>query len=411
MSWIDQVNKKMEITTGDGKKYNPEWMNPNKSVEYNTKEFNFPGVKGTLVDRRLAKGAKFDLELFFQGDDNLDVARAFEISASDPRHWTIDHPIYGLINVQPSSLKFDNKSNGTTIVTGTVTETITNTNPSPLLIPEDKIAEDAEFYNAEVAENFGVNTTPKSSDIAKSKQEDAVIYSGTSKKIEDADDGNAYFNGFNEAQAAMTNATTDAAQAMRKTQVYLEAPARFKQSVRSRVNMLTSAFDNLQNSVVGTNKKISKNTKLFFEAKAGNVVSAIALATSIIFDEDYTNRNEVVEQVEKLLFTFSTYLQILDDLQTGSGGDKNDFIPSAQGIIQLNNLVTFSAANLFKIGLSAKQERFYFVPDDTDLISLAHQLYGLENGDASIDELIKNNGFGMDAYLLIKKGTLVKYYI
>jgi len=260
-------------------------------------------------------------------------------------------------------------------------------------------------------ENFGVNTTPKSSDISKSKQEDAVIYSGISKKIEDADDGNAYFNGFNDAQAAMTNATTDASQAMRKTQAYLEAPARFKQSVRSRVNMLTSAFDNLQNTVVGTNKKISKNTKLFYEAKAGNVVSAIALATSIIFDEDYTNRFEVVEQVEKLLFTFSTYLQTLDDLQTGSGGDKNDFIPAAQGIIQLNNLVTFSAANLFKIGLSAKQERFYFVPDDTDLISLAHQLYGLENGDASIDELIKNNGFGMDAYLLIKKGTLVKYYI
>lgn len=412
MSWIEQVNKDFEITTGDGRKYIPEWMNANKNIAFNVKEFNFPGVQGTLVDRREAKGAKYEIEIFFQGDDHLDVAQAFEISSADKRFWTISHPLYGLINVQPSSLLFDNSKHNVTKVTGTVTETITEINPKALIIPEDKIEEDVEFANEEMATTFENNVTPSSTDINTAKADNEKAFATVDTRIENNDDGQAYFNAFNDAQSAMTNAASDAGSAIRKTQSFILAPALFAQSVKSRIAMLTDNFENLRKNVEGTATTVKKSTKQFYEWQAGTTLNAIALASSIVFDDnDYKNRPQVVEIVDVILIVFSQYLSDLDNMQLGSGGDPNDYIPSAQSIIQINNLLNYTMSNLYQIGLSARQERFYQTPDETDLISLAHKLYGLANGDESINELIRNNQFGLNQMLKINKDISVKYYI
>ena len=68
-------------------------------------------------------------------------------------------------------------------------------------------------------------------------------------------------------------------------------------------------------------------------------------------------------------------------------------------------------SNLYAIGMNARQERFYVTPDETDLISLTHKLYGLANGDESILELMRNNGFGIKQMLKVAKDVNVKYYI
>lgn len=412
MSWIEQVNKDFEITTGDGVKYIPEWMNANKNVEYNVKEFNFPGVAGTLVDRRKPKGSKYELEIYFQGDDHLDTARAFEVSASDERFWTISHPLYGIINVQPASLTFDNTKHNVSKITGTVTETITETNPKALIIPEDKIEEDVEFANEEMATTFENNVIPSSTDINTAKADNKSAFANVDPKIENDADGQAYFNAFNDAQSAMTNASSDAGGAIRTTQTYIEAPALFQQSVKSRVAMLTDNFSTLRKNVVGSATTVEKSTKQFYEWQAGTTLGAIALASSIVFDEnDYDNRTKVVDMMDIILASFAAYLTDLDNMQLGTGGNKRSYIPSAQTIIQINNLLNYTMSNLFRIGLSARQERFYVTPDETDLISLSHKLYGLANGDESINELIRNNNFGLKHMLKISKDISVKYYI
>jgi hypothetical protein len=412
MSWIEQVNKSFEITTGDGKKYTPEWINANKAVEFNVKEFNFPGVSGTLVDRRKPKGSKYELEIFFQGDDHLDLAAAFEVSASDERFWKIAHPLYGLINVQPNSLLFDNSQNNVTKIIGTVTETITETNPKALVIPEDKIDEDVEVVNEQMSVSFENNVTPTSSDLNTAKADNEKAFATVDPKIENDFDGQEYFNSFNDAQNALTEGFADAGAAIRKTQSFIEAPARFSQSVKSRISLLGDNLSDLRKNVLGTATTISKNTKKFYEVQAGATLAAMALASSIVFDEnDYDNRPKVVEVIDTLLLAFAEYLSDLDNMQLGSGGDPNDYVATAETIIQINNLLNFTMSNLFLIGLSARQERFYVTPDKTDLISLAHKLYGLADGDESIEELIRNNGFGIKHFLEVAKDITVKYYI
>ena len=94
MSWLEKVENKLTITCGDGKEYTPNYLAAQKAVEYNIAEFDFPNIEGTYISRKAPRGRKFPLELYFQGEDHLDVADAFELSARDPRPWKLSHPYY-----------------------------------------------------------------------------------------------------------------------------------------------------------------------------------------------------------------------------------------------------------------------------------------------------------------------------
>src|SRR5690606_10899808 len=93
-------------------------------LEFNSTEFDFPEVEGTLVDRQLMRGRRFDLNFVFQGEDHLDLAEQFETSCRDKRPWTIQHPIYGRITVQPSTFTLDQGRENVSLFTGQVIETL-----------------------------------------------------------------------------------------------------------------------------------------------------------------------------------------------------------------------------------------------------------------------------------------------
>ena len=117
MSWIEKVENEIQITTGDGKIYTPQYIDAEYLQDFNLSSFNFRGVKGSLVKRQEPQGRKFGLKIFFQGDSHLDVAESFRLSSYDKRFWTISHPYYGQIFVQPRSLRFNNKKHNLTEIT------------------------------------------------------------------------------------------------------------------------------------------------------------------------------------------------------------------------------------------------------------------------------------------------------
>ena len=108
MSWVEKIQTDMTIITGDRREFVPQWMNAIKDVGFNTTQFEFPNIRGTLVRRTQPKGNRYDLTIHFLGDDHLDIAGTFEESSKDSRPWTIRHPFYNDIFVQPLGLRFDN---------------------------------------------------------------------------------------------------------------------------------------------------------------------------------------------------------------------------------------------------------------------------------------------------------------
>lgn len=408
MSWIENVNNGYTIITGDGKTYTPFWMKASAQVEYNISEFTFREQKGSKVDRGEAKGARYSLQIFFQGEDHLEEAEEFRQSADDKRPWTISHPYYGRRKVHPVSLSYNNDDYNITKITGTIIETISDTNPQVVDVPQDKVNEDKDTLDDTVATAFSVNVTPASTQVNEMGANNDNFYNEAEKNIEDSLEAEDYFNLYSEANTAIINATAKPLAAMQAIQAFINAPALFTQSVSTRLGILDNQFTALRNTLTGIDNAGSKRV---YEATGVSLISAMAVAAANPQDDDYESRIEVVDTVESILAQYNQLIEDLDSLQTNDGGDPDSYIPDADGMIRLSNLVSYTVSQLFIIALDAKQERTVLLEKDSNVIVLAHRFYGLEADDSTIDEFIETNNIGLNELLGLKKDREVKYYV
>ena len=106
MAWEQQLlNIPVFIRMGNGSTFSPKWLNAKRSREFNNTVFNFIGQVGALVDRREPQAYSYDLELYFDGEDHLQLADSFEDSAVDKGVWNVTHPFYGGFVCQPISTR------------------------------------------------------------------------------------------------------------------------------------------------------------------------------------------------------------------------------------------------------------------------------------------------------------------
>ncbi|KKN55744.1 hypothetical protein LCGC14_0579540 [marine sediment metagenome] len=406
MSWLDNIKTDLVIETGDGKKFTPNWLNASKAKEYNIAEFDFPEIAGSLIDRRKPKARKYNLEIYFEGDDHLEQSKEFEKSADDPRAWTISHPFYGRIIVHPVSLAFDNTAYNTTKITGIIIETITEDNPKTTVAPAEKIEADKEVLDTTFEDSFANDVIPDTDDI-NTLLENIKIFFNTGKNIA-AEASEEYFNLFNAANAAILNATAEPLAAIRAAQAVINAPALFVQSVKDRITVFVEQITKL---ISGINEILTPSNKKIHENNVGVALSAMALAASNPQEGDYDSRSKVLEIIDEITISYNTYLADLDILQTDTGGEEDSYIPDANSLIGLNNLMNFTLSNLFDIALESKQERSIILEDDSNIIILAHRFYGLEADDSTMDSLMEINNIGLNEILNIRKGRKIIYLV
>jgi hypothetical protein len=406
MAWKDNLETVFTITTGEGSVYTPLWSPTSKALEWNVSEFDFIGQSGTLIVKRARKGRKIPLDFSFQGNNHLDIAEAFEVSANDSRPWVILHPYYGSLTVQVPSINIDHSSYGISKITCTAVETITEDSPKTTVSADSKIASDKTALDESFITAFDV--TPDAKDINNLSANNNKIYAEGSKSVKTKTEAESYFNAFNTANSAITNATGEPLQAMRTTQSVINAPALFESSVKSRLDLLTSQFNKLRSTASGIT---TRNGKKIYENQGGAIISAMALASSRPIDGDYTNATSVIAAVDPIIANYNNYISDLDALQTDNGGNTNSFIPDANALIALNSLINFTVSNLFSIALKAKQERSIVLDKDSNWVLLTHRLYGIDKSDKNIDELMNNNEVGLSEMLQVKKGRKVVYYL
>lgn len=408
MGWTDDIRVKLAIITGDGKRYEPHWLNASVVVPYNIAEFNFPNVAGTYVDRREQLGSKFSLEIYFQGEDHLDVMKDFVVSAKDRRPWLIIHPFYDILNVQPSALNIDNSEYNISKITITATQTIEKKYPVTLVIPVDKIDEDIQFINDVVVNQL----TDPDQELLQIQVNDFTVKANP--KIVEAEDSQEFSNLTNETNDKIANISEDRTAAIISFQELLAAPAQFNQDVASKMGMIASNFDTLVNQITGTItdiKNLPNDLKNTFEAFGVSLLNSLCSIVSNPSEDDYGTRNEINATIETILAMNNTFVETLDQLEIGTGGNPQDYQPNQETLIRLNDLINYTVSNLFGIAKNAKQERSEIMTEDTDYITLAHRFYGLRINDITIEELMSENELGLNGILNIKKGTKMKYYI
>lgn len=404
MSWIDQAREDMIIVMGDGREFRPLWKEPQKAIEYNIAQFEFPGIEGTRVSRGTRKGRKFPLELYFVGEFHIQEADRFETSARDERHWVVTHPYYGVINAHPLSINIDNTGGNVSKITVSLLETIVEQNPKGVDTPVDFILSSADVTGEALINYAAVNIpAPSIQDKNLMTKNVTSIYNEGQKTIKDIVDAENYFNLFTEATAAILNATADVTQAMTTIQAMIDAPFQFADTVRNRFNTLKNQFDALVTIFVRPSEK------RIYESTASFILGS--MAKTLVTNFNYQSSDEVILITGDFLDTYNSFITTLDSLQSENGAIEGSYVPDPDSMIKLQDLVNYTVSKLIEIALDSKQERSVVLEYDSNVIILAHRFYGLLPDDSTIDYLIETNKLGMDYLLQIPAGTVIKYYI
>lgn len=410
MSWVEKIKTGLTITCGDGKQYTPNWMNAKKAIEYNVSEFDFPNIPGTLIKRELVRGRKYSIRLFFQGDDHLDVSEAFEMSARDSRPMILKHPFYGRLVVQPLGFDFDNSQYNITEITGTVVETILEDYPTAVIDPKEEIKNNSITTNGALALSAYSEIQAKGvkpATITRQKSLLEKINAANEKIININSDTEEYYNVYNKAYASIDAISLTPAVTVSLIQSVITAPVEFSTGVTSKLNTLSNNLQSMIDSLVN----VLLIDKYMFEANAGTVITAMCQASAAPTDTDYANRDDVLLIIDQLLTAFNTYIDQLDSLQTGNGGAPDSYIPNAEALQGLSNLVNFTLSELFNIAESSKQQRSIILEYDSNWILLAHRFYGLKTDDSTITELMEQNTVGPAEVLQVMKNRKVVYYV
>lgn len=406
MSWLDRIQRQLIITCGEGSQFTPEWLRATKQKEYNVTEFTFPNISGSLVSRKEPKGVKYGLEIYFQGENNIEEAKAFSTAADDKRPWTISHPYYDNIIVQPLNLNIDNVQHNVTKITTTVVETITDENPKTAPNPVDAIQGQKSEVDEIAATAYAVNVTPDAQDINQMQANNQQFFDAGEKIIENGEDFEAYFNAFNTANAAIINATQEPLEAIQSLQAVINQPALFQTGIRNRVNTIVTQLDNLATSIINVTQR---SLKILFENNGTGLVSA--LANALITEAEYTSRSEVFEFIGILNDQYDSFLLNLDSIQSENANGPNDYVPDYDTQFALNQLVNLTTSQLFGIAINARQERSIVLEDDSNIVNLTHRFFGLDVLDENITEFININQIGLNEYLQIKKGRTITYFV
>lgn len=405
MSWIEQIQNDLIIRTGDGKGYQPEYINPVKDIEYNVTEYDFPEVEGTLVKRKKVRGTKYTLNLFFTGENHLDIAKNFEISARDERSWTIQHPHYGQLIVQPLSLAIDDSKFNTTQIVCVVMETIEDENPRSNADEQNQLLLDRQAMNAAFIKGYEFTyvSTPESKSMMLENIND--VYDEGKKDIDDADSNDFFVNLYNQANASIVENVLPVQNQIMNVNEFITSLAFLPINAELRIAAYKRMFDGLPNVFN------SKSEAVVYENNAALILSSMAISAITPLAGNYKSRIQVVSIIDLLYQYINIYLSQLDQLQASSVRNTGSYVPNYDSMFRLTSLINKTIASLFKIALGAKQERIVYLDKSSNLIVLTHRFYGLDVDDANIEYFKNTNKIGLSEILNIKKGRKIVFYL
>lgn len=405
MNWKDRINNiPFKIITGDGNEFLPLFKSTDseKTKEFNTSTFEFINVYGTLVDRKKPKSGKFPLTFYFEGEDNISQADIFENSSDDPRPWIVIHPLYGRIIGQPLSIsRKDNFLNSTEIAID-FWESIEAEYPTRNYSIKDNSRDLHDSVYLAASKSYVNNAKFTSVDIAKN-QLNILTIAGNSKKLQDNNTYADFQNFLNKGLKAIDNLLESPLDAIENIQKFLDLPSRYEKAIAGRIASYEGTYERLKDSI-----DTFADKKYFESIGASTIASICDVLVNPIFG-DYILVSDIEKMYSKLNDIHSDYKSILDNNKISIYDIKNNWNPDATVQQELNTLVTFTLANLFKLTFQAKRERVIYTDKKTNAILLVHRYIGLDNEDENLNNFIERNNIRLNELFTIPKGRKIVY--
>jgi hypothetical protein len=400
MSWIDRLEtKKLTITTGDGETYSPLWMEAKKAINYNTEGFDFIGIEGTFVQRKEKSGNQYPLLLFFTGEDCIEQADRFEISARDKRPWTIQHPLYDTIICQPLSMEIDNTDYNVSRITCTVWETIKTEYPQAEVSIGGEIQESVEQLNELTAGiTAETNPTPDTANVSKFRSAFLRIQSLYEQVATSSEDKLTLRDKFRIANGALDSFATNVLGVSRAANDLINFPFQLTSSTQFKLRQISQTLEALPTIFLSENPTVEE--KSFMDSV---VTPTMLTACNCAINppaNDYTTRQIVVNVILRLNMMYDFYLSLFDNII---------YVQDPEVSRQVDLIVNTTLSNLIDVAFDSKQERSTILNRDNNMITIAHKYFG--RGDENLEDFINLNNIELSEYLQIKKGRTIKWLV
>ena len=394
-TWKDRIeNIELSITTGDGKVWKPLWKKSEREVNYNIASFEAIEIEGSYAERKKKKGDKFPIILFFTGEDCVDKAREFEISARDRRSWIFKHPYYDTIKVQPAKLRFDYSEHNVVKITGILWETIAYKFPRENLPPAKLVSKGVEnLYNEVVLSFVEEVDPPPAANIIPSKAFINLLKNTLEKLAELKDDIANVKELARTASAAAQNMIQNVTNYIESVINLIIFPLLIVQNIRSKIDAMIEAANNLKDIFIS----IPEAIPTYYEAQATSLLGSLC---NLVVDAEYRDSIEVFYAIDSTTDLYDGVRLIYDDI---------GYLQNPEVALQLDVVINLTIGNLYEIAYTARQQRIIVLGEDSNLIVLAHKYYG--TGDDNITEFIEQNNIKSGEYLQLKKGREIIYFV
>ena len=187
----------------------------------------------------------------------------------------IEHPFYGVITVQPSTLTFDRSQLNITKITGTVLETINDDGVKSSIVPADEIQNNAELVNNASAEAMELEVV-SANDVSSFSESNLSAFEKLKKIATTNDQINALTNAYNAANSAIVNATQFPVAALLSAQSVLTAPARWELSFKDRFEAIKSVIDS---TITAALSYVNGSQKRYFEGQITALMTSVCVAS------------------------------------------------------------------------------------------------------------------------------------
>lgn len=402
MDWIERVeNIEFKIVTGDGEVFLPLYKGGEKETEFNVSDFNFINVAGTLRDRKKSKSPFFNLVFYFEGLDNIEQSNRLDASSMDSRPWTVTHPFYGVISGHPISIKRNDSSLNITEVTVPFWESIDADYPLTNDSVEDSTKDKHSAVYQVCALSF-VKPVFSSVDISKLKS-NVYDISGETKAIQNSTTYAEFQNGLNKALKGIDSLLSNPLSTIQKIQNFLDLPSVYEQAVAGRIAGYENIYYRLKSSI----KTLAD--KKYFEAAGGSIIASMSLVAVTPIEGDYVLISDIVKITLKIATIHDDYLKTMDELKVSNYDVTNRYNQDASVLNEVNSLVSFTIANLYRMTFEAKTERIVYTDKETNVILLVHRYLGMDESDENIDNFIKTNKIKLNELFAIKKGREIRF--
>jgi len=113
-NWKERLGDSISLTSPDGDEYTAKWTGDSREAAKKLGIFIYPRIAGNVVQDLDVNSTRYSIPIHFDGDNCDTDAQGFFESAKQRGTWTVEHPTYGILDLQLISLRENNEpvSNG-----------------------------------------------------------------------------------------------------------------------------------------------------------------------------------------------------------------------------------------------------------------------------------------------------------